>query len=289
MSPVFGNRHPRGDLSAYADDALSGGDRQRIEQHLAGCAQCAAELDQVTGVREALSALPQDPAPRSFALSPSQVTRGASTPQRASPGLAGGLRLVSAGLAMALAVVIVVDAGSGGDDGSSGGGVTSESVRDDSYDSGGEMAGPDEQDADRMVTPPAPEAEPTPGNGGTGDGSTGGTGGSGGGVGDVETGGDDGGATGGGTGGGAAPTAPPTKAMTPTPAPMRDLTASPAPAEENAAGADDGAEEGDRAEAAQGGDDGDGALLALEVLLAIGAVAAFAGSVYVMRSARRTS
>ena len=50
-------------VSEYLDDALPPGDRERLEEHLAGCAACAR---QVHGLRETLlglQSLPREPMP----------------------------------------------------------------------------------------------------------------------------------------------------------------------------------------------------------------------------------
>jgi hypothetical protein len=68
-------RHPvrPEDLSAYLDDHLAPPERARVEEHLAACARCRHELEELRTVVRALRGLSRAPAPRSFRLSPAQV------------------------------------------------------------------------------------------------------------------------------------------------------------------------------------------------------------------------
>jgi anti-sigma factor RsiW len=52
-------------LSAYLDDELAPAARREAESHLAGCAGCRAELDDVASARQAIRILPVHAAPRS--------------------------------------------------------------------------------------------------------------------------------------------------------------------------------------------------------------------------------
>ena len=115
MSPFFKNRHPRGDLSAYIDGQLEPKRAATTEAHLTSCLECSAELAELRELRSALGAMPEVTAPRSFILTPEQIaqTVRTSTAQYRPTPLVTGLRLGSAGLAMALAVVLVIDAGGG--------------------------------------------------------------------------------------------------------------------------------------------------------------------------------
>jgi anti-sigma factor RsiW len=45
-------------LSAYLDDELAPAARREAEAHLAGCAECRAELDEVAATRQAIRILP---------------------------------------------------------------------------------------------------------------------------------------------------------------------------------------------------------------------------------------
>ena len=51
-------------LSAYLDDELAPAARREAEAHLAGCADCRAELDDVASARQAIRILPVHAAPR---------------------------------------------------------------------------------------------------------------------------------------------------------------------------------------------------------------------------------
>lgn len=118
MSLFFKNRHPRSDLSAYIDEQLKPKRAAMIEAHLASCLECGARLAELRELRSALGSMPEMSVPRSFALPQSQAAQKAPTTgagYRPAP-LVTGLRLGSAGLAMALAVVLVIDAGGGSGD-----------------------------------------------------------------------------------------------------------------------------------------------------------------------------
>jgi anti-sigma factor RsiW len=52
-------------LSAYLDDELAPAARRDAEAHLAGCADCRAELDDVASARKAIRILPVHAVPRS--------------------------------------------------------------------------------------------------------------------------------------------------------------------------------------------------------------------------------
>lgn len=128
MSPIsFLQRHPRAGLSAYLDGELAPAAALRLEAHIASCAVCAAQLEELREARSALRSIPEAETPRSFALTPA-MARDARPVRQALPArrlqpLVNGLRLASAGLAVALAVVVVIGVsggGSGDDDSSSG-------------------------------------------------------------------------------------------------------------------------------------------------------------------------
>jgi hypothetical protein len=63
-------------LSAYLDGALPAAERDALERHLAGCAECQSKLAGLVRVGELLRALPEPALPRSFTL-PTTTTRGA--------------------------------------------------------------------------------------------------------------------------------------------------------------------------------------------------------------------
>ena len=121
MSPIsFFQRHPRADLSAYLDGELTPAATLRLEGHIAACAACAAQLGELRETRSALRSFPEAAAPRSFALTPEMArdarpVRQALPPRRVQP-LVNGLRMASGGLAVALAVVVVIGVSGGGSD-----------------------------------------------------------------------------------------------------------------------------------------------------------------------------
>lgn len=94
-------------LSAFIDGQLSEKERQELATHLEACPACRQELEELRATVLALGGLPQEEAPRSFALRPEQAAR------RVLPSPVGGLaltmRLAGASLAAALAVLLVVD------------------------------------------------------------------------------------------------------------------------------------------------------------------------------------
>ncbi len=109
------HRRLRDQLSAYIDGALGPAAARRLEAHLGECEGCRTELEQIRSTVAALRELPEAQAPRSFALSPERAAvRGPAVP--AAP-LAFGARLAAAGVAVALAAVLVVDLGDLGGDG----------------------------------------------------------------------------------------------------------------------------------------------------------------------------
>ncbi len=104
------HRRLRDQLSAYIDGELDSPAAERLESHLAQCQRCRAELLQLRATVDGLRGLPEVEPPRSFTLTPERV---AAPPQRlpATPPLAIGARIAAAGLAAALAAVLVVDLG----------------------------------------------------------------------------------------------------------------------------------------------------------------------------------
>jgi anti-sigma factor RsiW len=65
MPPGSGT-HLDDTLSAYLDDELAPAARREAEAHLAGCAGCQAELDEVAAARQAIRILPVHAARRSL-------------------------------------------------------------------------------------------------------------------------------------------------------------------------------------------------------------------------------
>lgn len=50
-------------LTEYLDEALPPGERERFEQHLAGCASCAHHLHRLRQTLQRLASLPREPMP----------------------------------------------------------------------------------------------------------------------------------------------------------------------------------------------------------------------------------
>jgi len=111
------NRHRRhrDQLSAYIDSELDASAAQRLERHLAECGRCRQEMEQLRATVAALQELPAVEPPRSFTLSPERVAP--RPPMPVALLLAFGTRIAAAGVAAALAVVLVVDLGDFGGDG----------------------------------------------------------------------------------------------------------------------------------------------------------------------------
>ena len=110
------HRRLRDRLSAYIDGELDPPAAHRLESHLAECERCRLELEQLRATVSGLQDLPELEPPRSFKLSPEWVA--APRPRLpAAPPLAFGARIAAAGLAAALAAVLVVDLGDIGGNG----------------------------------------------------------------------------------------------------------------------------------------------------------------------------
>ena len=107
----------RDQLSAHIDGELDAAAARRLEAHLAECEACRAELEQLRDTVGALGELPEASVPRSFALTPEQAAARRAVPPAAP--LAFGARIAAAGVAAALAAVLVVDIGDLGGDGPS--------------------------------------------------------------------------------------------------------------------------------------------------------------------------
>jgi hypothetical protein len=302
MSPFsFLRGHPRGELAPYADGRLAPDAAARVEAHLAGCKGCRADVEAQRRVRAMLAALPDNPAPRSFALTPEMAGEPAPRAPATTPPLANGLRLASVGIALALAAVIVIDVGQDGGSPSTTDDITTQRQAETANVQGDAAAAQYDRDSSEESAG-APDAAATTAPTVPGDGSSGHTSG-------VETGG---GAAGGGAGGagggtpdpgegGVQPTEPtyplsgldgggPVSAP-PTPAPAAtatdNATATAAP-DEYAADLATGDSTDQAAGPAPADEAGDGdSLLWLEALLIVALVAGVAGSVMVTRAARR--
>jgi len=112
------HRRYRDRLSAYLDGELDAAALGRLKRHLDDCDPCRAELEELRATVAALQQMPAPAAQRSFTLTPEQ----AAAPRRPSPFAARpldfGLRIAAAGVAVALAAVVIVDAGGLTDGGS---------------------------------------------------------------------------------------------------------------------------------------------------------------------------
>ena len=112
---LWPNRHRRSRrwLSAYLDGQLTAAEAEALESHLGVCPACRQMLEELRATVLALSDLPQEEVPRSFALTPEQASRPAAPPRSVprAPALATGMRLAGAALAFTLAVVLIIDLG----------------------------------------------------------------------------------------------------------------------------------------------------------------------------------
>jgi hypothetical protein len=140
----------RGQLSAHLDGELRGAAAEQLEKHIAGCEGCRLELEQLRATVAALHGLPEVQAPRSFTASAERAA-GRRPQTRAAAPLALGVRLAPAGVAVALAAVLVVDLGGISDDG---GGTTAER--------GASDYGATEYGAPTDAAAPNAEGAPTP-------------------------------------------------------------------------------------------------------------------------------
>jgi len=251
MSPFSTfRRHPRGELTPYADGRLGAAEARRVETHLAGCEACRADIETQREVRSLLQQAPIEPSPRSFALTPGMLQEPKRRNIRAEAApVATGLRLASAGLALALALVVFIDVNQNQD---GGGGVSDKQAMATSADSAYSNDSASAPEAAGGVGGPVsgPSALPTPaptepgGIAGVGDGEPAPSG-----------------------------TAPPTSEST------RNYSAD--------VGEDDsGVADTSTALAQEDGHDGNN-LLIVEAALIIALAAALAGSVFVARKARR--
>jgi anti-sigma factor RsiW len=84
-------------LSAYLDDELAPAARREVEAHLAGCAECREELDEVAAARQAIRIMPVHGAPRPLL---DRGRRPAVTPRRRAAWA------LAAAVAAAIAVVL---------------------------------------------------------------------------------------------------------------------------------------------------------------------------------------
>ncbi len=109
------HRRLRDQLSAYIDGALDSAATRRLQVHLEECEECRADLEQLRSTVAALRGLPEAQVPRSFTLSPERAA--VRRPAVPAARLAFGARIAVAGVAVALAAVLVVDLGDLGGNG----------------------------------------------------------------------------------------------------------------------------------------------------------------------------
>lgn len=69
-------------LSAYLDDELAPAARREADAHLAACADCRAELDDVAAIRQAVRILPVHAAPHPLLDWPVAAAVAAASPRR---------------------------------------------------------------------------------------------------------------------------------------------------------------------------------------------------------------
>ena len=105
------HRRFRKNLSPYIDGELEANAVERLEAHLAACEDCRLELRQLRATAAALHDLPEVQVTRSFVLSPERAAVRRRPLTGAAAPLALGMRLAAAGVAVALAAVLVVDIG----------------------------------------------------------------------------------------------------------------------------------------------------------------------------------
>ena len=120
LPPIAPHGRWRRQLDAYLDGELSAPAERRFARHLSGCARCGAALSEARAVKTLFATLPEEPAPRSFAVSEAMLAPvPAPSARTAAPSPAyGALRWASgvaaAAVVFALGVLVVVDVGGGG-------------------------------------------------------------------------------------------------------------------------------------------------------------------------------
>ena len=98
------DRHRRDDLSAYIDGQLDTRRREAVESHLAGCASCRQELEELRVVAGLLRRVSQAEAPRSFTLTEAPTMAPAWTVRYTAQ-----LRYATATAALLLVAVVTGD------------------------------------------------------------------------------------------------------------------------------------------------------------------------------------
>lgn len=98
------DRHRRDDLSAYIDGQLDARRRESVEGHLAGCASCRQELEELRTMVGLLRRIAQVETPRSFTLAEAPRMAQAWTVRYTAP-----LRYATATAALLLVAVVTGD------------------------------------------------------------------------------------------------------------------------------------------------------------------------------------
>lgn len=95
------------ELSAYLDGELDEADRARVEQHLAGCVECPAVLEDLRRARAALRGLPEPhmTADQAAALDAVVEAARSKSPARSRLRLVAGAAVAAAAVAAAVAIV----------------------------------------------------------------------------------------------------------------------------------------------------------------------------------------
>jgi hypothetical protein len=108
MNPFSRHQRLRENLSAYIDGELSPRETANVEGHLEGCGACRETLEALRLASTSLNALQAEEVPRSFRLTPDVVAAPRPAPAQL-PAVNTGFRIAAAGLAVALAAVMIVD------------------------------------------------------------------------------------------------------------------------------------------------------------------------------------
>ena len=98
------DRHRRDDLSAYIDGQLNPRRREAVEGHLAGCAYCRQELEELRAMVGMLQRVTEVETPRSFTLTEVPTVAPAWTVRYTAP-----LRYATATAALLLVAVVTGD------------------------------------------------------------------------------------------------------------------------------------------------------------------------------------
>ncbi|HEY3107333.1 MAG TPA: zf-HC2 domain-containing protein, partial [Chloroflexota bacterium] len=102
--------HVRDELSAYLDGELEPAGRQAVDDHLAGCAECRAELDGLRQTRDLLRAVRPVAPPRSFAITAEMAAAARPVPLTLPPRQSGTFRALrnATGAAAAMFVALMM-------------------------------------------------------------------------------------------------------------------------------------------------------------------------------------